>query len=184
MNHDHVHAIISRDRFKPAALTIPLAIAAVLASNQPAIAFELEEIVVTAQKREQSLHDVPMFVSVVSAETLDSSNQELQRIGQAYPGRWSNRRWLGWTCSTLSCVMYQLSVNRCCVAAAYNVGSSSRIGPSNAVATVDPRHVWDRAAECWCCAPFALEASASRLHQGNPGNDFRTYGSQTAPVSL
>ena len=40
-----------------------------LAAQQPA----LEEIVVTAQKREQSLLDVPISVSVIGAETLDAN---------------------------------------------------------------------------------------------------------------
>ena len=52
-------------------------VAAVIASTTGSVSaqdddflFELEEIVVTAQKREQSMHDVPFSVSAVTGETL------------------------------------------------------------------------------------------------------------------
>ena len=53
-----------------------------LAASGPAYAAEvIEEIIVTAQKREQSLQEVPISVSVVSGEKLDgfgiSSFEEL-----------------------------------------------------------------------------------------------------------
>lgn len=79
---------VSRDRLRPIASKMSVAIAAVLAGgNQAAIASELEEIVVTAQKREQSVQDVPMFVSVISAETLDASNiRNFSELGKLTPG--------------------------------------------------------------------------------------------------
>lgn len=42
--------------------------------SSPAYGVTLEEVVVTAQKREQSLQDVPLSVAVVSAEALDRRN--------------------------------------------------------------------------------------------------------------
>ena len=52
---------------------MPVALVAALAGTaQPgAIAQQLEEVVVTAQKRVQSLQDVPISVSVTTGEQLD-----------------------------------------------------------------------------------------------------------------
>lgn len=88
MKSDHVHVTASHDPFKPTAFGIFLAIVAVLVgSSQPVVAAELEEILVTAQKREQSLQDVPMFVSAISAEELDASNiMNFNELGKLAPG--------------------------------------------------------------------------------------------------
>lgn len=79
---------VSQARFRSIASKALLVIAAVLVGgNQPVIAAELEEIVVTAQKREQSLEDVPFFVSVISGETLDASNiRSFSEFSKIVPG--------------------------------------------------------------------------------------------------
>ena len=59
-------------RFKQKSTYVSLAVSAFLAAGS-AIA-EIEEITVTANKREQSLQDVPMTVSVTSAETIEQSS--------------------------------------------------------------------------------------------------------------
>src|SRR5262245_46955800 len=47
----------------------------------------LEEVIVTAQRREQSLQDVPVAVSVVSAETIQElSLQNLDQLSNYVPG--------------------------------------------------------------------------------------------------
>ena len=51
-----------------------LAAAAVLLAGLPAVTFaQLEEIVVTAQKRAENLQDVPISVAVVSKEMLEQN---------------------------------------------------------------------------------------------------------------
>lgn len=61
-----------------------------LASGQDAgttKAMALEEVVVTAQKREQNVQDVPIFVSVISSEKLDSSNiMNFNELSKIVPG--------------------------------------------------------------------------------------------------
>ena len=59
-------------RFKQKSTYVSLAVSAFLAAGS-AIA-EIEEITVTANKREQSLQDVPLTVSVTSAETIEQSS--------------------------------------------------------------------------------------------------------------
>ena len=59
-------------RFKHKSTYVSLAVSAFLAAGS-AIA-EIEEITVTANKREQSLQDVPLTVSVTSAETIQQSS--------------------------------------------------------------------------------------------------------------
>jgi iron complex outermembrane receptor protein len=59
-------------RFKQKYLYVSLALSAILTAG-PAQA-EIEEITVTANKREQSLQDVPLSVSVTSAETIQQSS--------------------------------------------------------------------------------------------------------------
>lgn len=59
--------------------------ASIMAATQ-AQAFELEEIVVTAQKREQSLQDVPMSIDVVSGDFLEEQNlTDLGNLSQTTP---------------------------------------------------------------------------------------------------
>lgn len=65
---------------------LPLALAASLAS-QTAMAVELEEIIVTAQKRSQSLQDVPLSVIAVSGEELKSLNRnEITELTKSVAG--------------------------------------------------------------------------------------------------
>ena len=59
-------------RFKQKSTYVSLAVSAFLTAGS-AIA-EIEEITVTANKREQSLQDVPLTVSVTSAETIQQSS--------------------------------------------------------------------------------------------------------------
>ena len=51
-------------------LALATAIAATVGTAAPAMA-QLEEVIVTAQKREQSLQDVPASVSVISGESIN-----------------------------------------------------------------------------------------------------------------
>jgi iron complex outermembrane receptor protein len=51
---------------KPSLLAV-----AVLVAASPSMAFELEEVVVTAQKREQNIQDVPLSVTAMNTEKLD-----------------------------------------------------------------------------------------------------------------
>ena len=59
-------------RFKQKYLYVSLALSAFLTAGSAQA--EIEEITVTANKREQSLQDVPMTVSVTSAETIKQSS--------------------------------------------------------------------------------------------------------------
>jgi outer membrane receptor protein involved in Fe transport len=59
-------------RFKQKSTYVSLAISALLAAGS-AVA-EIEEITVTANKREQSLQDVPLTVSVTSEATIKQSS--------------------------------------------------------------------------------------------------------------
>ena len=59
-------------RFKQKSTYLSLAVSAFLTAGT-AIA-EIEEITVTANKREQSLQDVPLTVAVTSAETIQQSS--------------------------------------------------------------------------------------------------------------
>ena len=65
---------------------IPLLVsAALLAHASPAA--ELEEVIVTAQKREQRLEDVPITVTALSGEALARSNvTDLADIADLTPG--------------------------------------------------------------------------------------------------
>ena len=64
-----------RTHARVAAITTAILISSGTASAQAV----LEEIVVTAQKREQSLQDVPVFVSAVTADTIEAAG--LDSIG-------------------------------------------------------------------------------------------------------
>ena len=59
-------------RFKSKGTYVSLAVTALLAAGSTFA--EIEEITVTANKREQSLQDVPLTVSVTSAETIQQSS--------------------------------------------------------------------------------------------------------------
>ncbi|MCP5322264.1 MAG: TonB-dependent receptor [Pseudomonadales bacterium] len=89
MSHDNCRATSSARRFKrPSLLTLGIA-AAVLSSGQQSVmaAPELEEIVVTAQKREQRIQDVPIFVSVLSGDQLSAANiMNFSELGKLTPG--------------------------------------------------------------------------------------------------
>ena len=89
MSHDNCRATSSACRSKrPSLLTLGIA-AAVLSSGQQSVmaAPELEEIVVTAQKREQRIQDVPIFVSVLSGDQLDAANiMNFNELGKLTPG--------------------------------------------------------------------------------------------------
>ncbi|MGA0027435.1 MAG: TonB-dependent receptor, partial [Steroidobacteraceae bacterium] len=62
------------------------AVAAIL-PTVPAKAQVLEEIIVTAQKREQSLQDVPISISAVSAEALEQNSiQNIYNLQAVVPG--------------------------------------------------------------------------------------------------
>ena len=73
----------------------PIALAVAVATNTAMITqqayaddggFVLEEIVVTAQKREQSLQDVPIAVTALGADDLEQSgSQTLSDIAQGIP---------------------------------------------------------------------------------------------------
>ena len=57
-----------------------------LATASTGFAQQLEEIVVTAQKREQSLNDVPMSVSAVSGEQVqDAAIASFRQLGAYVP---------------------------------------------------------------------------------------------------
>ena len=51
---------------------LPLAIAAALATGAPQVSAQLEEVIVTAQKREQSLIDVPISIATLSGDAHDT----------------------------------------------------------------------------------------------------------------
>jgi iron complex outermembrane receptor protein len=64
-----------------------LALTAALLSFGPALAAELEEITVTAQKREQSLQDVPITITAVDGDTLDAYGiDDLFEVANIVPG--------------------------------------------------------------------------------------------------
>lgn len=66
------------------ALTTLIAVALLAPASY---ALELEEIVVTAQKREQSLQDVAIAISAFSADRLEKNNiTDLSRLDQFTPG--------------------------------------------------------------------------------------------------
>src|SRR5437762_3058699 len=61
--------------------------AAATGTAAPAAAREIEEIVVTAQKREQSLQDVPIVVTSVSGQLLkDSGIRDIRELTLLTPG--------------------------------------------------------------------------------------------------
>ena len=51
-------------------LILPLAVSAALVGTAPAVAQTLEEVIVTATKREQGVMDVPLAISALSGEFL------------------------------------------------------------------------------------------------------------------
>ena len=53
------------------------AIAVAIAVSQPASSLELEEVIVTAQKRAESLQDVPISVSAISGDSMADAGIEL-----------------------------------------------------------------------------------------------------------
>jgi outer membrane receptor protein involved in Fe transport len=57
-------------RFKPRLYLITILLTTILLGPAPAIGQVLEEIIVTAQRREQSLQDVPIAIDVYAADTL------------------------------------------------------------------------------------------------------------------
>ena len=62
---------------------------AAMAQEQPAASNrnsdQLNDIIVTAQKREQTLQDVPVAVSVLGADALaDAHINDIQKIGRAH----------------------------------------------------------------------------------------------------
>jgi iron complex outermembrane receptor protein len=70
-----MHARTSRNALSPIALAVVAALAAAPAARAQetgTAAGGLEEIIVTAQKREQNLQEVPVAVSVLPGETLDN----------------------------------------------------------------------------------------------------------------
>lgn len=67
-------------------LPLVAAISASVCSINSYAAFTLEEIIVTSQKREQSLQDVPLSVDVISADTLERRNiVDVASLAQAAP---------------------------------------------------------------------------------------------------
>ena len=68
-----------------------IAIGAAMAAQAFAAELELEEIVVTAQKREQRLQDVPVAVSAISGEMIAAQGiTRIEDISQLSPSlRWS-----------------------------------------------------------------------------------------------
>lgn len=66
---------------------LAMTVAAAIASTQLQAAASLEEIVVTAQKTEQSLQDVPITVNVVTGEVFDQNAAfELEDLNKMAPG--------------------------------------------------------------------------------------------------
>lgn len=58
-----------------------------LAANSPAFAQEVEEVVVTAQKRSENLQDVPLSVAAVTGETLQAAGiDRASDLGRVVPG--------------------------------------------------------------------------------------------------
>ena len=55
-------------------LILPLAVSAALVGTAPAIAQTLEEVIVTATKREQGVMDVPLAISALSGEFIQDTN--------------------------------------------------------------------------------------------------------------
>lgn len=54
---------------------------------RPQESFQLEEVIVTAQKREQSLQDVPLSVAVINGDDLIARNEnEIRSLGKISPG--------------------------------------------------------------------------------------------------
>ena len=74
-------------RFAAPVRPLTLALAAILVSPvQTALAQKLEEVVVTAQKREESLQDVPISVSAMSGERVtDAGIQRFQELAAYVP---------------------------------------------------------------------------------------------------
>lgn len=69
-------------QIKPAKLLAAIIVASVFISNS--VYAELEEIIVTAQKREESLQDVPISISVISADVLKDAGIDTISDLQAY----------------------------------------------------------------------------------------------------
>ncbi|MBM0106049.1 TonB-dependent receptor [Steroidobacter sp. S1-65] len=71
----------------PTTVAVALTLAAPLMTALPARAAELEEVIVTAQKREQSLQDVSVAVTAVSADDLLRSNiKSIEDLQTRVPG--------------------------------------------------------------------------------------------------
>ena len=73
---------------RPTPLALVVAMAVLASGQQTAMAApELEEIVVTAQKREQRIQDVPIFVSVLTGDQLSAANiMNFNELGKLTPG--------------------------------------------------------------------------------------------------
>jgi iron complex outermembrane recepter protein len=69
--------------------------AATSQSNSNGPSTGLEEIVVTAQKREERLQNVPISISVLSGDSLDRSNQGVSEALNAVPGVATQQNYLG-----------------------------------------------------------------------------------------
>ena len=57
-----------------ARLILPLAVSAALVGTGPAVAQTLEEVVVTATKREQGVMDVPLAITALSGDFIEDTN--------------------------------------------------------------------------------------------------------------
>jgi outer membrane receptor protein involved in Fe transport len=80
-----VRRILSRAHLR--ALALPLAIVVGTPGNAFAQAAALEEIVVTAQKREEHIQDVPISISAISGESLDmQGSRDFRDILRTVPG--------------------------------------------------------------------------------------------------
>ena len=55
-------------------LILPLAVSAALIGTGPAVAQTLEEVIVTATKREQGIMDVPLAITALSGEFIEDTN--------------------------------------------------------------------------------------------------------------
>ena len=83
-------------RYIPRLYLITLLVTTILLAPAPAIGQVLEEIIVTAQRREQSLQDVPIAIDVYAADTLQKEGfDNLEELSAVITPRCS-----GWTLRT------------------------------------------------------------------------------------